>query len=51
MVFSLSALEHAMYPYFFLDDNVMADYNLLHARVRVGAAKVRSATSTGKQAR
>jgi ankyrin repeat protein len=31
MVFSLSSLEHAMYPYYFLDDNVMADYNLLHA--------------------
>lgn len=31
MVFTFSLLEHAMYPAFFLDDNVMADYNLLHA--------------------
>jgi palmitoyltransferase len=31
MVFSFSALEHLFYPYVFLADDAMADYNLLHA--------------------
>ena len=31
MVFTLSLLEHLMYPWYFLEDNVMADYSLLHA--------------------
>ena len=31
MVFTFTAVEHLFYPYYFLDDGVMADYNSLHA--------------------